>query len=167
MKHDSGYRRHQQVHELDKYKYKEAQRIAREIDEQITEAMTFTEIDRAIEAAWRVRNNAIARNTKVGCAIVTEMGIFTGCNISHVFNKSIHAEVSALANMISFAGESVVRDVVIAAEREKFTPCGDCCDWLMQFSDELTRVHFSNEVDDTYLTVVTFALHDLMPHYPR
>jgi cytidine deaminase len=123
-------------------------------------------------AAWLVRENAVAIRTKVGAAVQgrREHGdrfvnlIFRGCNIEDLWKaSSIHAERSALAAMVS-AGCPRAEKILIAAERERLTPCGNCMDFLMQFGGPELLVAFQPS-PDAAVNVYTAA--ELMPHYPR
>src|SRR4051794_41043794 len=85
--------------------------------------------------AWKARNNAhLHATTKVGAAAMTSDGkIFPGCNVEHQFRShDIHAEVNAISNMVA-AGKKKLIAVVVVANRKKFTPCGACMDWIIEF----------------------------------
>ena len=115
--------------------------------------------------AWSVRENAhIYGKTKVGASIYTENGnIYSGCNCEHIYRcHDIHAEVNAIGNMIA-SGEKKFLAILIVAEREFFTPCGSCMDWIMQHGADNCLVAFENI--NKQLTV--FKSSDLMPHYPK
>jgi cytidine deaminase len=116
-------------------------------------------------AAWGVRENAhLFGKTKVGAALISQDGkIFTGCNVEHLFRShDIHAEVNAIGNMIA-GGEKKIIAILIVAEREKFTPCGGCMDWIFQFGDSDCLVGFQN-IKEGVITIYTSG--ELMPHYP-
>src|SRR4029077_15929606 len=98
------------------------------------------EIDliRLATLAWDVRDRAyVIGPTKVGCAILgTDNAVYTGCNVEHRFRShDVHAEVNAITSMIS-SGWRTFTVMFIAAERDRFTPCGACMDWIMQFAAE-------------------------------
>lgn len=117
------------------------------------------------ESAWRVRENAhILGKTKVGAAALSMQGnIFTGCNIEHKFRAhDVHAEVNALTSMIA-AGEGPVVAIVIAAERERFTPCGGCLDWIFELGGPDCLVSFQGTPGGP---LDTLRADQLMPHYP-
>ena len=128
-------------------------------------------VDRYVEAlakaAWDVRERShVVGPTRVGCAVLGANGqIYTGCNVEHRFRShDVHAEVNALTTMIAQGCKSV-RAVFIAAERDRFTPCGACMDWIMQFADEgdcvvLAQATLGGEIS-SYLAT------QLMPFYPR
>ena len=99
--------------------------------------MNLTDVDesrlRALaEAAWRVRDRARVHGpTRVGVALFTSQGdMYVGCNVEHRFRShDVHAEVNALTNMVAGGGEQAAV-LVVAAERDNFTPCGSCLDWI-------------------------------------
>jgi cytidine deaminase len=91
-------------------------------------------------------------------------GFFTGCNVEHRFRShDVHAEVNAIGNMISQIGRSEIRALAVVAEREHFTPCGSCMDWILQFAAEDCVVFAQSKVDGP---VKTYNARDLMPFYP-
>jgi cytidine deaminase len=90
------------------------------------------------KAAWSVRGNARLHGpTHVGCAALSEEGrIFVGCNIEHRFRShDIHAEVNAISSLVA-GGGSKLQAILIAAERNRFTPCGSCMDWIFELGGE-------------------------------
>lgn len=116
--------------------------------------------------AWAARRNAfVLGKTLVGCAVLSSRGnIYVGCNVEHKFRShDVHAEVNALTSMVT-AGELSAEVVLIVAEREKFTPCGGCMDWIMQLGGKSTIVAFQNSEDGDFSI---FTAHELMPHYPE
>lgn len=122
-------------------------------------------IEELIPHAWKARENAfVLGKTRVGCALYSMKGnIFTGCNVEQRYrNHDVHAEVNAITNMIS-QGEHRFSAIVIVAERDNFTPCGSCLDWIFQFGGEDTLVAFQKEKDTT---PVVYKASDLMPFYP-
>lgn len=114
-------------------------------------------------AAWEVREHA-ASTTKVGCAVLSEQGnIYTGCNIGHRFRcHDIHAEPNALSTMKA-AGDGPALAVIIVAERENFTPCGGCLDWIFELGRPSCVVGFQPKPD---APVAIRRADELMPHYP-
>ncbi len=114
--------------------------------------------------AWRYRENArILGKTKVGAAVYSENKIFGGCNIEHKFRShDIHAEISSISAMVS-AGCKKLDVILIVAQREKFTPCGGCLDWIFEFGDPDCLVGYQTKKDGE---ITVFKANDLMPHYP-
>jgi cytidine deaminase len=118
------------------------------------------------DAAWKVREHAFVMGpTKVGCAVLADTGsVHVGANVEHRFRShDVHAEVNALTNMAA-SGERKVVALVIAAERERFTPCGACLDWIFQFGGAECVVGFQSERGGE---IATFLSGDLMPYYPH
>lgn len=123
--------------------------------------------DKLSDMAWEARNNAsILGNTKVGAALLTKNGnVFYGCNVEQTFrNHDVHAEVNAITNMITY-GEKQFVAILIVAERERFTPCGSCLDWIFQFGGADAIVAFqpspNSRIELKYRAI------ELMPHYPK
>ena len=114
-----------------------------------------------IEAALTARTHSL-EDTKVGAAIRTQDGqIFAGTNMTHQWACSVHAEVAAIASMVS-SGQHLFTQAAVVCGRDQFTPCGACLDWLFQFA-----------VSDTVEILVgdgtgytSFILANLMPFYP-
>lgn len=123
-------------------------------------------LQRLAQQAWAVRENSfVIGKTLVGCALFSSRGnIYTGCNVEHKYRcHDVHAEVNALTTMVA-AGESSAEIILIVADRERFTPCGGCMDWIMQFGGKETVVAFQNVEDGEFFI---FAAKELMPHYPE
>jgi cytidine deaminase len=123
--------------------------------------------ERLLAEAWKARGQAyVIGPTKVGCALLAESGkIHTGCNVEHRFRcHDVHAEVNAITSMIT-AGDRVIAALAIAAERDRFTPCGGCMDWIFQFADPEQCGVFCQTSPDSQ--IVIYRLRDLMPYYPR
>ncbi len=122
-------------------------------------------IARLFEHAWSARKNAhVIGPTKVGCAVLAEDGsIVEGCNVEHRFRShDVHAEVNAITTMVS-GGHTSLRAVAIAAERDHFTPCGGCMDWIMQFATRNCAVLAQSKPGGP---IHRYTTHELMPHYP-
>ncbi len=124
------------------------------------------DVEALFKAAWKVRENAhVIGPTRVGCAVLSSSGnIFSGCNVEHRFRShDVHAEVNAITTMIAAGEESIVA-IAIAAERERFTPCGACMDWILQFALEDCVVLAQPKPNGD---VQCFTTTELMPFYPR
>lgn len=116
--------------------------------------------------AWAVRQQArILGSTKVGAAVLDSSGrIHVGCNVEHRFRShDIHAEINAIGTMIA-AGQQQLVAVLVAAERDRFTPCGACLDWIFEFGGGTCAVAVQNR-EGGPTEALTAAV--LMPHYPR
>jgi len=128
--------------------------------------VTDKDIEDLARRAWVVRDNAyILGNTKVGCALLAADGsVFVGCNVEHRFRcHDVHAEVNAISSMVS-SGQRQFLALVVVAERERFTPCGACMDWIMQFSlAEECFIGFQRHREGA---ITTYRANELMPFYP-
>lgn len=122
-------------------------------------------IDEMSDTAWTARDNAIILGTtKVGCAVLSESGgIYAGCNIGHKFRCDIHAEIGAISSLVSSGNKHIYR-LLVVAERESFTPCGACMDWIMELSVPETEIGFQSA---PYGDITWYAPHQLMPYYPK
>jgi cytidine deaminase len=124
-------------------------------------------VEKLLSEAWKIREKAyVIGPTRVGCALLAESRkVFVGCNVEHRYRShDIHAEINAISSMIA-GGENHILAMAIAAERERFTPCGACMDWIFQFADPEHCDLICQTVPNG--EVVTYRLHDLMPFYPR
>jgi len=103
--------------------------------------------------------------TRVGCAALASSGsISSGCNVEHRFRShDVHAEVNAISSMVA-GGERKLVAILIAAERERFTPCGACMDWIFQFGGPTCRVGYQRERGGP---VTVHLAGELMPYYPH
>lgn len=117
------------------------------------------------EAAWLVRDRArVYGPTRVGCAALADDGrIYMGCNIEHRFRShDIHAEVNAISSLVA-GGSSGLLTILIAAEREQFTPCGGCLDWIFEIGGGDCLVLSEKSAG---VATHTYRARDLMPWYP-
>ena len=124
------------------------------------------ELQRLAGVAWAVRERSyVLGKTKVGAAVLSDDGgIFPGCNVEHRFRcHDIHAEVNAITTMVA-SGRASMSAIVIVAQRERFTPCGGCLDWIFQFGGEKCIVAFQANADGP---ITRHTASDLMPYYPQ
>jgi cytidine deaminase len=115
--------------------------------------------------AWAVRNNArVLGRTMVGAAVATAEGdVFAGCNVEHRFRShDVHAEVNALTTMAA-AGRGPAVAIMVVSDRERFTPCGSCMDWIFELGGPNCLVSFQRQPGEARTTL---RADDLMPHYP-
>ena len=116
-------------------------------------------------SAWDCRENGfVFGNTKVGAAVLSHsQKIYVGCNVEHRFRShDVHAEVNAITNMIAH-GEIEFVAILIAAEKERFTPCGGCMDWIMQFGGQDCLVAYQQNRTGK---ITVYKAKELMPYYP-
>lgn len=110
---------------------------------------------------------AIPRRSKfpVGCAIASAYNpgkIWIGANFETQWQTSIHAEKTAILAML-MDGVPKFDVLCIAAEREIFTPCGDCMDHVIEFGGKHAIIyHYRPSKKD----VRKFTAKQLMPYYP-
>jgi cytidine deaminase len=128
--------------------------------------VTEVELHELARRAWEAREYShVIGPTKVGCAVICDDGrIFTGCNVEHPFRShDVHAEVNAITTMVAGGGR-FLRAVVIVADREQFTPCGACMDWIMEFIEHDCTVAFQSQPRGPF---VKYTARQLMPFYPK
>lgn len=116
--------------------------------------------------AWNTRANArILGKTRVGCALLTMNGHeYAGCNIEHKYRShDIHAETNTISTMVA-KGDEGIDMILIVAERDQFTPCGSCMDWIFEIGGANTIVGFQNERGGK---IELHTAGELMPFYPR
>lgn len=99
----------------------------------------------------------------VGCALIdTKHTIYTGANLEVLWQQSYHAEETAICGAITHDSGDV-RAIVIAANRELFTPCGRCMDLIMKYCvEDAIIIHYNPKTKKES----QFTLRQLMPHYP-
>jgi len=61
------------------------------------------------------------------------------------------------------AGERA-KAILIVAERDRFTPCGGCMDWIMELAGQEAIVAFQSSPDGPFLV---HTAKELMPYYPE
>lgn len=134
--------------------------------ERLTHSDTKLIWKRLSAEAWKCRKNSrVLGTTKVGAATWSSDGnVFGGCNIEHRFRShDIHAEVSAISSLVSSCKEKL-EIILVVAERDNFTPCGSCMDWIYELGGPNCIVGFQNKESGD---IKEFLAKDLMPHYPK
>lgn len=126
------------------------------------EKKTWNELSKI---AWKYRENArVLGKTKVGTAVLSDGEIFGGCNIEHQFRShDIHSEISAISSMVS-SGKKKLDVILVVSERDKFTPCGGCLDWIFEFGGAECLVGYQTKKEGD---ITVFQAQELMPHYPN
>ena len=121
--------------------------------------------DELSNTAWKFSENArVLGKTRVGCAVLSNGEIFGGCNIEHKFRShDIHSEVSAISSMVS-SGKKKLDAILVVSERDKFTPCGGCLDWIFEFGGPECLVGYQTKKAGK---ITIFQAKELMPHYPK
>ena len=121
-------------------------------------------MDELLKIAWNAMELAYPwkSGTRVGCAIRGENGeIVTGFNIEGLWMTSVHAEVTAIMELIRKQTRGI--EIALVAKTEFFTPCGACFDWLIQFCKPESPIHIQNKRGE----INTFVLQELYPSYPK
>ena len=97
----------------------------------------------AIDAAWKVRDNAYCPYSKfkVGAALKSAKTgkIYAGCNVENAaFPTGICAERSAVCQAVAAEGPDVKFDhcIVVAATDTPTMPCGPCRQMMVEFGTE-------------------------------
>lgn len=134
----------------------------------MSNATNLTQDDwrRLSEVAWAAREHSrVHGKTRVGAAVRSgQGGFFGGSNVEHVFRShDVHAEVNALTTMVS-AGHTDANAVLVASERERFTPCGSCLDWIFELGGPNCWVAFE---PTRGVRLRIYRAVELMPYYPR
>ncbi len=122
--------------------------------------------EKMIQPAWRARENArVLGKTKVGACGLSEIGgMCSGCNVEHKFRShDIHAETNVISSIIA-NGYGKLKAILIVAEREQFTPCGSCMDWIFEIGGSECIVGFQNNPNGE---IKEYVAGDLMPFYPK
>jgi cytidine deaminase len=116
--------------------------------------------------AWEARERSyLVGNTAVGAALITKDGqVFTGCNVEHRYRiNDVHAEVNCITNMVN-GGCTNIAAIVVVANRKRFTPCGSCLDWIIQFGELDCLIGYQQSPDSK---VIIHSARELMPFYPE
>ena len=96
-----------------------------------------------IDAAIRVRHNAYSpySGLSVGAAVLTDKGIFTGCNVENAsYGLAMCAERVAVFNAVA-AGAKQIQAVAIAGGTDApLPPCGACRQVLAEFNPNMTCI---------------------------
>lgn len=108
------------------------------------------------------RNHSIAPSSgyTVSVVITTKAGgTYSGCNIETALHSAIHAEETAIANMICNEGPNaqIARAFVMTSGEDAGWPCGSCRQKLFEFATKETEIFAVNE-DGTYQELTLEAL---------
>jgi cytidine deaminase len=123
-------------------------------------------INGAIQAMKQARPRR--SGLRVGCVVATgldEQGIpkmWAGGNIEVQWQRCYHAEECAILSMVN-SGHTRMTAICVAAERDLFTPCGNCMDLIMEFGGPDCLVVTHNPASKKSRA---FSAKELMPFYP-
>ena len=110
--------------------------------------------------AARTRAHAPYSQYQVGAAVLTDKGIFPGCNVENAsYGLCNCAERTAVFTAIC-AGATKVDAIVVATE-EGGTPCGACRQVLAEFAADQCPIVLVNGQGDIVLETTLGAL---LPH---
>ena len=125
------------------------------------------ELEKAIELAKKVRQNAKANRYWVGACLVTKSGTaYTGCNIENDGIQSICAERTAFVKALSEGETDFAYIVIVGGYHDNpilddCIPCGYCRQFMNQYVDSNFKIYTcygENETIDSY------TISDLLPH---
>lgn len=119
-----------------------------------------------IQQAAEVRKNAYAPYSKfqVGAALLTDKGVFTGCNVENAsYGGTVCAERVAVGNAIAAGARRILEVAVVAKPLggNIVPPCGLCLQVLAEFSDGATTLHLSS---DGHGAALSRPFDDFLPH---
>ena len=131
--------------------------------------MTDQIIQKMLEKATAAMKNAYCpySHFSVGACVLADDGnLYAGCNVENVVYNATHAEVAAVAAMIS-AGAKRVQKIVIVADCNKIiVPCGGCRQHLREFSSEDMEVYmFNNQGDCDMMKMGDLLVKSFGPEY--
>lgn len=83
---------------------------------------------------------------KVGCALMTSSGkIYSGCNVENIsYPVGTCAEAGAIAAMVNGGERQIAELLVYADSKVLISPCGACCQRIIEFADDKTMVLLAN-----------------------
>lgn len=122
-----------------------------------------------VQAAAAQRKLAYAPYSKflVGAAIVTDCGVFTGCNVENAsYGATICAERTAIVQAVAAGARRISAVAVVAhpvgtkAGTDVVAPCGMCLQVMAEFCSAETQVYLSRD-GKTLARALTFG--ELLP----
>lgn len=99
--------------------------------------------DALVAQAREARRRAYAPYSgfKVGAAVITDAGVFGGCNVENAsYSLTICAERVAAATAVAAGAKSIEAIAVASSAPSPTPPCGACCQFLYEFNREMTVV---------------------------
>jgi cytidine deaminase len=118
-------------------------------------------ISRLIAVARRTAKAAYAPYSrfKVGAAVMTDKGVFGGCNVENSsFGLTICAERVAVFKAVSEGAQSVKAVAVFAGSRTITPPCGACLQVIYEFGSNPDIILSNGRKTECC------RLNDLLPH---
>lgn len=101
-------------------------------------------------------------NFQVGAAIVTDEGVFTGCNVENAsYGLTICAERNAIFSAVAAGAKEVIAAVIYTPTIESTAPCGACRQVFREFvTGDIPIWCVSTRKENTLKT----TLFELLPH---
>lgn len=97
---------------------------------------------------------------KVGAALITDKGVYTGCNIENSsYGATVCAERTAAFKAVSEGAHRFNKIAIMCSSGEPAYPCGICRQVLSEFADKDFEVILQNGKDG----IVTYKLNELLP----
>ena len=113
--------------------------------------------------AKEAMNNAYAPYSKfkVGAAILTDAGVFTGCNVENAsYGATICAERTAAVKAVSEGVVKFNKIAIVSSEGRYTYPCGMCRQFLSEFMTE-DAVVIVEDIDEG---VKEIKFSDILPY---
>lgn len=121
------------------------------------------DIKELYDAALSVMKNAYApySDHPVAAAIRADDGrVFTGVNVEAAHFLAIHAEGTAISDMVK-NGAQKIKDVAVVGPGDlPCTPCGDCRQRIREFADKNTNIYVFHR---NGALLKSYTLDDLLP----
>jgi cytidine deaminase len=116
--------------------------------------------ERLVELARAARERAYAPYSrfKVGAAVLTDAGVFTGVNVENAsYPLSVCAERNAIATAVGAGARRLLAVAVIADTPEPVSPCGGCRQVIREFGADV-KVHLASTRGPTRATSIAELL---------
>jgi cytidine deaminase len=110
------------------------------------------------------RAHAPFTRVQVGSAVLTEGGVYEGCNVeSAISGLGICAERNAINHAVLHEGPDVKIEALSVAwtRRERIRPCGACLQYLTEFSANDVKIIMAQQNEPT---VVVGYLKTMLPY---
>jgi cytidine deaminase len=103
-----------------------------------------------LEAARSARDKAFAYESeyKVGAALLTDKGVYTGCNIEvSGRSTSVHGEMLAFFKAVMDGAQEFEKIMIAPQGQTGVAPCGLCQHTMAQFTDDIEILEDIGEED--------------------